>query len=188
MVEEWGENMLDIHHLGDRIRENRKKKMMTIKNLSEYTGLSVGYLSMLEQNKTTPTIDNLAKICGALEIEFMDILETECEMKTIIRKEELMEFRYPDENLIVDVADFRRNGTIYEYITIQPGEIKKKQEYRHNRDEMCTVISGCLNLSIEGKEYVLKEKDSAYIKQGERHCIYNAGDKESVSLWVYHSR
>ena len=65
--------MLEIQHLGDRIRENRKKKMMTIKSLSEYTGLSVGYLSTLEQNKTTLTVDNLAKICEALEIRIMDI-------------------------------------------------------------------------------------------------------------------
>ena len=68
--------MLDIRHLGERIRENRKKKMMTIKSLSEYTGLSVGYLSMLEQNKTTPTIDNLARICESLEISIVDILES----------------------------------------------------------------------------------------------------------------
>ncbi|MCF2681419.1 helix-turn-helix domain-containing protein [Faecalicatena contorta] len=50
--------MLDISHLGDRIRSHRKKKLMTIKTLSQYTGLSVGYLSTLEQNKTTPNMDS----------------------------------------------------------------------------------------------------------------------------------
>ena len=178
--------MLEIQHLGDRIRENRKKKMMTIKSLSEYTGLSVGYLSTLEQNKTTPTVDNLAKICEALEIRIMDILEIECERKTVIRRNELTQFRYPDENLVVDIADFKQDGTMYEYITIHPGETRKRQEYRHNRGEMCTVISGTLNLNIEGQEYVLQERDSAYIRRGERHSMYNASNKESVSLWVYH--
>ena len=46
--------MLDLDHIGERIRECRKKKMMTIRVLGEYTGLSAGYLSMLEQNKTSP--------------------------------------------------------------------------------------------------------------------------------------
>lgn len=50
--------MLDISHLGDRIRSHRKNKLMTIKTLSQYTGLSVGYLSTLEQNKTTPNMDS----------------------------------------------------------------------------------------------------------------------------------
>ena len=44
--------MLDLAHIGERIRECRKKKMMTIRVLGEYTGLSAGYLSMLEQIRT----------------------------------------------------------------------------------------------------------------------------------------
>ena len=51
--------MLDLAHIGERIRECRKKKMMTIRVLGEYTGLSAGYLSMLEQNKTSPNVDSL---------------------------------------------------------------------------------------------------------------------------------
>ena len=57
--------MLDLAHIGERIRECRKKKMMTIRVLGEYTGLSAGYLSMLEQNKTSPNVDSLARICEA---------------------------------------------------------------------------------------------------------------------------
>lgn len=56
--------MLDLDHIGERIRECRKKKMMTIRVLGEYTGLSAGYLSMLEQNKTSPNVDSLARICA----------------------------------------------------------------------------------------------------------------------------
>ncbi len=61
--------MLDLAHIGERIRECRKKKMMTIRVLGEYTGLSAGYLSMLEQNKTSPNVDSLARICEALDID-----------------------------------------------------------------------------------------------------------------------
>lgn len=62
--------MLDLAHIGERIRECRKKKMMTIRVLGEYTGLSAGYLSMLEQNKTSPNVDSLARICEALDIDY----------------------------------------------------------------------------------------------------------------------
>lgn len=113
--------MLDIRHLGERIRENRKKKMMTIKSLSEYTGLSVGYLSMLEQNKTTPTIDNLARICESLEISIVDILESECEAKTIIRKEEnthcMSGIRHISkrENVIVYTTPVKKSRSVFGY-------------------------------------------------------------------------
>ncbi|NSF17977.1 helix-turn-helix domain-containing protein [Coprococcus comes] len=69
--------MLDLAHIGERIRECRKKKMMTIRVLGEYTGLSAGYLSMLEQNKTSPNVDSLARICEALDIDIQYALEGE---------------------------------------------------------------------------------------------------------------
>lgn len=53
----------------------QKKKMMTIRVLGEYTGLSAGYLSMLEQNKTSPNVDSLARICEALDIDIQYALE-----------------------------------------------------------------------------------------------------------------
>ena len=79
--------MLDLAHIGERIRECRKKKMMTIRVLGEYTGLSAGYLSMLEQNKTSPNVDSLARICEALDIDIQYALEGEMPGKPVSGKE-----------------------------------------------------------------------------------------------------
>ena len=98
--------MLDLDHIGERIRECRKKKMMTIRVLGEYTGLSAGYLSMLEQNKTSPNVDSLARICEALDIDIQYALEGEMPGKTVIRREEMSKHLYPEENMTVEVADF----------------------------------------------------------------------------------
>lgn len=86
--------MLDLAHIGERIRECRKKKMMTIRVLGEYTGLSAGYLSMLEQNKTSPNVDSLARICEALDIDIQYALEGEMPGKTVIHREEMSKHLY----------------------------------------------------------------------------------------------
>ena len=114
--------MLDLAHIGERIRECRKKKMMTIRVLGEYTGLSAGYLSMLEQNKTSPNVDSLARICEALDIDIQYALEGEMPGKTVIHREEMSKHLYPEENMTVEVADFGQGESIFEYITIEPGE------------------------------------------------------------------
>ena len=143
--------MLDLAHIGERIRECRKKKMMTIRVLGEYTGLSAGYLSMLEQNKTSPNVDSLARICEALDIDIQYALEGEMPGKTVIHREEMSKHLYPEENMTVEVADFGQGESIFEYITIEPGESAKKEEYRHVFSEMCMVIKGTLNVEVEGK-------------------------------------
>lgn len=178
--------MLDLAHIGDRIRESRKKKMMTIRVLGEYTGLSAGYLSMLEQNKTSPNVDSLARICEALDIDIQYALEGEARGKTIIRREEMSKHRYPDENMTVEVADFGEGESIFEYITIEPGKSMKSEEYRHVFSEMCMVIDGTLEVEVEGEINSLHPGDSVYIRSRERHRIANKGKKPCVSIWVYH--
>lgn len=55
--------------LGDNIRKIRKDKKISINNLSKLTGISLGYLSDLENNKAkNPSIDKLNLIATALEV------------------------------------------------------------------------------------------------------------------------
>lgn len=50
------------------IKNIRKKKQMTIRNLAESSNVSVGYLSDLENHKTeNPTKETMDKIAAALD-------------------------------------------------------------------------------------------------------------------------
>lgn len=60
--------------LGDNIRRLRKEKCISINKLSELTGISLGYLSDIENNKANnPTIDILDKISTALNCSIEDL-------------------------------------------------------------------------------------------------------------------
>ena len=54
-----GINMDAVALMGQRIKEIRKSKSITIQKLSQFTDLSVGYLSNLERNQASPTLNNL---------------------------------------------------------------------------------------------------------------------------------
>ena len=41
----------EVENIGQRIKEIRKSKSITIQKLSQFTDLSVGYLSNLERNQ-----------------------------------------------------------------------------------------------------------------------------------------
>lgn len=64
--------------LGDNIKKIRKIKKISINTLSKSTGISLGYLSDLENNKAkNPTIDKLEIIAVALDTTTKDLLTTE---------------------------------------------------------------------------------------------------------------
>ena len=53
--------------IGQRVKGIRKARHMTLKELSEMTGLSSGFLSQFERGLTNIAIDSLSKIAYALE-------------------------------------------------------------------------------------------------------------------------
>ena len=52
--------------LGDEIRRVRQEKKMTQEQLSYAAGVDRTYISELENNHRSPTVDMLLKLCGAL--------------------------------------------------------------------------------------------------------------------------
>ena len=72
----------EVENIGQRIKEIRKSKSITIQKLSQFTDLSVGYLSNLERNQASPTLNNLQRICVALGISIRDLLSPSGEERT----------------------------------------------------------------------------------------------------------
>ena len=64
--------------LGENIKKIRLSKALTIKDLADSTGLTVGYLSNLERGeKTNPSYEVIQKIANALSVPMVDFYKEE---------------------------------------------------------------------------------------------------------------
>jgi transcriptional regulator with XRE-family HTH domain len=64
--------------LGDNIRRIRKSKRISINNLSKASGVSLGYLSDIENDKgVNPTKETLEKLAAALEVTVDEFFKDE---------------------------------------------------------------------------------------------------------------
>ena len=59
--------------LGTAIRDRRKSLGFTLSNVSERTGVSLGYLSQIELGKNSASIETLYRICVALGIKMSEL-------------------------------------------------------------------------------------------------------------------
>ena len=59
--------------LGTAIRDRRKSLGFTLSNVSERTGVSLGYLSQIELGKNSASIETLYRICLALGIKMSEL-------------------------------------------------------------------------------------------------------------------
>ena len=85
--------------LGDQIRSIRKRQEITLKELAEKTGLSIGYISQTEGNLTDPSLSTLRKTTGALGVPTYLFLGDEPHGSLTLRKEEMIQLSQPNSNV-----------------------------------------------------------------------------------------
>ncbi|KKM98393.1 hypothetical protein LCGC14_1158390 [marine sediment metagenome] len=66
---------MDSRELGVRIRDHRKKRGLTLVELANQIGVSQSFLSMVENAKTTPSLENLVAIGEVLRWDWNYLIE-----------------------------------------------------------------------------------------------------------------
>ena len=74
--------MIDYTIIGKRIQTRRQEQNITQEKLAERVGISVVYLSKIENGRVYPTLETLSNICTELDTELSAILSnTEIDRK-----------------------------------------------------------------------------------------------------------
>ena len=65
--------------IGSRLKEERLQQKLTLKQLSEKVGLSIGYLSQVERGYGTLSLSALKKLSSALGLEMSTFFDNHLE-------------------------------------------------------------------------------------------------------------
>ena len=60
--------------IGGKVKELRRTQNLTLRDLSDKTGLSIGFLSQFERGLTTIAVDSLQEIAKALDVPLSTLL------------------------------------------------------------------------------------------------------------------
>ena len=60
---------MDYEKMGLRIRKQRKEKGLTLEQLAEQVELSPSYMGHIERGTRVASVETLAKLCKALELD-----------------------------------------------------------------------------------------------------------------------
>lgn len=168
-------------NLGTKIKVLRKSRGITLQQLSEATGLSIGYLSNLERDSTSPTISSLLKICEVFNVDLSSFLSPLPEEKIIVKKDERREIFYSDTSKVKFEAISEKTGMLKGYcITIKPGGNYGEISRGHLQDELSMVIQGTMMIDVCEEKYVLNEGDTIYIEANAPHQYQNIGDTDCI--------
>lgn len=175
--------------LGEKIRNVRLEKHMTLRDLSKKSGCSLGFLSQVERDKVSPTISSLRKIADALSINIISLFEEEKTIDSIVvRKNSRGKFENKRSKVKYELLRPRFSDTTIEalYMYLEPHASSGTSPHSHDGEELVIVVKGEIKIEVGGKTYLLKEGDSAVYKSNTPHKWTNPQDKTTEVIWVNH--
>lgn len=179
-------------NLGDKIRMLRKRMGMTQKELARQVGLTPSFISQLEKNLISPSLDSLFKLSERLNtqpIYFLSDGEDGPIQKIVVKPNErqniyLPELKGHDLKLQLLVSDVH-NRRMEPYILImKEGTLINGHFFNHKGDEFAYIIKGEIEIEIQNEKKILREGDSLYLGTIFPTKWINTKKEEAVLLWV----
>jgi transcriptional regulator with XRE-family HTH domain len=143
--------------VGARVRHLRTERGLTLTQVAQQTGLNVGYLSQVETDKASPSLETLAAIADAFEVPITWLLVDDAPPPRLVRKSERpMQMMRDSARLEVVDGGFARQLRIVE-VTGQPGD--RSDLMTDAGEEHHLVLAGRFRLRQGSFEAVLEPGD-----------------------------
>jgi len=170
---------------GEKIRKLRMSLGLTQEEVALRADLARSFISQVETDKTSPTVDNLERILKAVGSNLQSFFSDYKHEKIVYRKDERVpvydEPRGIKSQLLMDAVEHKKVDAII--TTLKAGARTDEEDY-HSGDEFGYIISGNVVLVLDGENYELNKEDCFYYKADKKHFIMNNSMKMAKILWI----
>ncbi|WP_405682014.1 cupin domain-containing protein [Streptomyces sp. NBC_00057] len=172
--------------IGRHLRRERLDKGYTLEKLAEATGLSRSYLSNIERNVNSPTINTLRTIVDALGVSLSRLFRgIDREQRVLTRPEQRVELtRAGVEGITYTLINPNPVGRLEMMILeVAPGASSGDRPHTHAGEEVGLLLSGELDYWVDGVHYRLQPGDSVSFESTTPHRYHNPGTVPAVCVW-----
>jgi len=177
-------------NLGIQLRLARKSKGITLSQLSQEAKCSESMLSKIETGKVNPSLDMLHRIATILETNISALFSFETNDELVFKKGTRpqldIEAFYPGDGIKLEALTPHVAGQLLQahIHIIAPGGRTSAEGRVHEGEEVGYVLTGSLELTVDGKTYHLEEGDSFMFRSELMHRYDNNSGEECRVLWV----
>ena len=164
-------------NVGDRLRQLRAGRGISIRALAKLSSLSANALSMIERGKTSPSVSTLYKLADALEVPVTAFFGVPEEKQQIIYQRAADRSRVPvvgghweglgGERFVGRVEPF--------VLTLNTGADSGSAVLVHTGHEFVFCLRGNIEYQVEESRFLLSPGDSLLFAAHQRHHWRNAG-------------
>ena len=177
-----------VFSIGQKIRDLRNKKGMTLGDLAEKIKVSASLISQLERGGVNPSVSLLKSVADSLEIPLSAILgdeETKPEEYPHVMKEKERKTLTTEGGVrFVLLSGSYDLGCEFIYNEWPAGSSTGKEKYVHEGVECGLLLEGELEVELEDRTCHLMPGDSITFRSDLPHRLNNKGKKLAKGVWV----
>lgn len=179
--------MLQSNSLGNDLRVLRKRRGLTLSQVAEAVGRSVGWLSQVERNLSAPSVPELSDLANVLDVSLESFFgQNACppdEAAFIVRNSARRRFGDRVDGLAEELVspDLTDDFEVV-HSTFAP-RARRRDPVQRPTQEVGFIVSGELEITIAEQTFTVGPGDSFRIR-GEPFRWANLGDIPCVAIWV----
>jgi transcriptional regulator with XRE-family HTH domain len=192
-------------NIGARLKARRNELGISLRELGRRTDLSASFLSQIELNKTSLSIDSMRRIAEALDAPLLRFLSYQAYNEQQAAPEPVRLCEEPDDltgySPVVRAGcrpklTLPPSGVTYELLSrelgrkmeamcgrLAPGAPNVVRRLRESTEELIYVLSGALLVALDDKEYTLYQGDTVYFCGDQLQRITCASETEDA-VWI----
>ena len=170
--------------LGTRLRARRRELKLTLKDVAEGAGLSVGFISQVERGLTVPSLSSLASIAAVLESHVTSFLAQPEGKSPHTRHNERPIYAVDKEALSYERLSTSFPGSVLNSVIVHEPPGYRSEPIQHVGEEMFFVLQGAITLEVDNEMTVLEAGDSIHFASMRRHSSWNHTAEPATILHV----
>ncbi|MDX1522371.1 MAG: XRE family transcriptional regulator, partial [Anaerolineae bacterium] len=155
-----------------------KEAKLSLKELSKQVGLTASFLSQVEREESSPSIESLRKISQALKTPIFYFLAEENSTSPVVRRNQRLKLQKPNSQLVFELLTPDLNSQMEAILFEQePGGGNYALPPHQYTEEFIYVLQGQLEVKLDDDVYELGPGDTIYFEGPRLQSLCAIGDQ-----------
>jgi transcriptional regulator with XRE-family HTH domain len=142
-------------NIGKRLKTRRKEIGLSLRELGQLAGVTASFLSQIENDQVSPSLNSLQSIAVALKVPIFDLLNN-VSSGNVVRANERSQIYFPDSQMGYDLltSDLTKR--------MEPHAKRIAMPLSKSTEQWMHVISGQMQIVVGEETFLLEVGDTIY--------------------------
>jgi transcriptional regulator with XRE-family HTH domain len=168
---------------GARLRLRRRELGLTLKEVADGSGLSVGFISQIERGITTPSLSSLASVSRVLKVPLSEFLTQPAKTTSpATRHGQRPHFAIGGNSLVYERLSASFPGCVLRTLIIHEPPGHRSEPISHDGEEIFYILDGALTVEVGADKHILETGDSIHFPSKLVHSSWNHTNRPATIL------